>query len=136
MVTNLCKGGQVLVLSLKAMIVDDQMGIRRLLVEYLQHEGWRTMEAKNGLEAIELLTEEPDIILLDIKMPVMDGIEALKIVRQQYPDLPVIVMTAYGELEIINQAELLGISARVAKPFDIEALVDMMNRFCTERAIS
>lgn len=136
MVTNLCKGGQVLVLSLKAMIVDDQMGIRRLLVEYLQHEGWRTMEAKNGLEAIELLTEEPDIILLDIKMPVMDGIEALKIVRQQYPDLPVIVMTAYGELEIINQAELLGISAQVAKPFDIEALVDMMNRFCTERAIS
>lgn len=123
-------------LSLKAMIVDDQMGIRRLLVEYLQHEGWRTMEAKNGLEAIELLTEEPDIILLDIKMPVMDGIEALKIVRQQYPDLPVIVMTAYGELEIINQAELLGISAQVAKPFDIEALVDMMNRFCTERAIS
>ena len=117
--------------NLKVLIVDDQSGIRRLLTEYFKHEGWRPVEATNGQEALDLLPENPDVILLDIKMPVMDGIDCLTRLRQSHPDLPVIVMTAYGELEVMQQAEDLGISAKVLKPFDVVALRDMVQQVYT-----
>lgn len=115
-------------LNLKVLIVDDQSGIRRLLTECFKHEGWRPVEATNGREALEMLPENPDVILLDMKMPVMDGIDCLARLRQSHPDLPVIVMTAYGELEVMQQAEDLGISAKVLKPFDVVALRDTVQR--------
>ena len=121
---------------LKVMIVDDQTGIRRLLTEYFHSEGWAPMEARNGQEALDLLPESPDVILLDMKMPVMDGLETLRFVRAQSPDLPVIIMTAYGELDLVRQAETLGISAKISKPFDIEALREMVMRIYSERRAS
>lgn len=123
----------MLVSNLKVLIVDDQSGIRRLLTEYFKHEGWRPVEATNGREALEMLPENPDVILLDMKMPVMDGIDCLAQLRQSHPDLPVIVMTAYGELEIMQQAESLGISAKVLKPFDVVALRDIVQRVHVQR---
>ncbi|HBK86890.1 MAG TPA: two-component system response regulator [Firmicutes bacterium] len=119
--------------NLKVLIVDDQSGIRRLLTEYFKHEGWRPVEATNGQEALDLLPENPDVILLDIKMPVMDGIDCLTRLRQSHPDLPVIVMTAYGELEVMQQAEDLGISAKVLKPFDVIALRDTVQQVHMQR---
>lgn len=121
---------------LKVMIVDDQTGIRRLLSEYFHSEGWKPVEAKNGQEAVNLLTESPDVILLDMKMPVMDGLETLRHVRARFPDLPVIIMTAYGELDLVHQAESLGISAKISKPFDIEALREMVERIYCHRKVS
>ncbi|MGI6359247.1 MAG: response regulator [Bacillota bacterium] len=118
---------------LKVMIVDDQTGIRRLLTEYFHSEGWQPVEARNGQEALNLLPESPDVILLDMKMPVMDGLETLRNVRTKEPDLPVVIMTAYGELDLVNQAESLGISAKLSKPFDIEALRDMLVRIHGQR---
>ena len=118
--------------NLKVLIVDDQSGIRRLLTEYFKHEGWRPVEATNGREALDLLPENPDVILLDIKMPVMDGIDCLTELRQTHPNLPVIVMTAYGELGVMQQAEDLGISAKVLKPFDVVALRDMVQQVYTQ----
>ena len=118
--------------NLKVLIVDDQSGIRRLLTEYFKHEGWRPVEATNGQEALDLLPENPDVILLDIKMPVMDGIDCLTELRQTHPNLPVIVMTAYGELGVMQQAEDLGISAKVLKPFDVVALRDMVQQVYTQ----
>ncbi|NLY54416.1 MAG: response regulator [Firmicutes bacterium] len=112
--------------ELKVLIVDDQSGIRRLLTEYFKHEGWRPVVAANGREALDLLPENPDVILLDIKMPIMDGIETLRTLRRTHPSLPVIVMTAYGELDVVQQAESLGISAKVHKPFDVVALKSMI----------
>lgn len=121
---------------LKVMIVDDQTGIRRLLSEYFHSEGWKPVEAKNGQEAVNLLTESPDVILLDMKMPVMDGLETLRHVRARFPDLPVIIMTAYGELDLVHQAESLGISAKISKPFDIETLREMVERIYRHRKVS
>jgi two-component system response regulator (stage 0 sporulation protein F) len=118
---------------LKVMIVDDQTGIRRLLTEYFCSEGWYPVVARNGQEALDLLSESPDVILLDMKMPVMDGLETLRNVRTKEPDLPVVIMTAYGELDLVNQAETLGISAKLSKPFDIEALRDMLVRIHCQR---
>lgn len=131
----LIEGGG-LVLSLKVMIVDDQTGIRKLLAEYFHSEGWKAVEAKNGQEALNLLPESPDVILLDMKMPVMDGLETLRYVRAMFPDLPVIIMTAYGELDLVRQAESLGISAKISKPFDIVALRDMVEQIYCRRKVS
>lgn len=129
------KGG-ISVQCLKVMIVDDQTGIRRLLAEYFHSEGWKAVEAKNGQEAVNLLPESPDVILLDMKMPVMDGLETLRYVRAASPDLPVIIMTAYGELDLVRQAESLGISAKISKPFDIESLREMVEQIYQRRKVS
>jgi two-component system response regulator (stage 0 sporulation protein F) len=128
--------GGVTVHGLKVMIVDDQTGIRRLLAEYFNSEGWQAVEARNGQEAVELLPESPDVVLLDMKMPVMDGLETLRYVRASSPDLPVIIMTAYGELDLVRQAELLGISAKISKPFDIESLREMVEQIYYQRKVS
>ena len=105
----------------KVLIVDDQFGIRILLNEVLQKEGYDTYQAANGLQALEVLNENiPDLVLLDMKIPGMDGIEILKRMKAVQPDIRVIIMTAYGELDMIQEAMDLGAITHFAKPFDID----------------
>jgi two-component system, response regulator, stage 0 sporulation protein F len=105
----------------KILIVDDQFGIRILLNEVLQKEGYDTFQAANGLQALEILNDHvPDLVLLDMKIPGMDGIEILKRMRVLQPDIKVIIMTAYGELDMIQEAMDLGALTHFAKPFDID----------------
>jgi CheY-like chemotaxis protein len=82
----------------KILIVDDEESIRFLYKEELEEEGYIVECARNGEEALEkLLVFKPDLISLDIKMPVMDGIEALKRIREKERRLPIILCSAYGE---------------------------------------
>jgi CheY-like chemotaxis protein len=82
----------------KILIVDDEESIRFLYKEELEEEGYIVECAKNGEEALEkLIVFKPDLISLDIKMPVMDGIEALKRIREKERHLPIILCSAYGE---------------------------------------
>jgi CheY-like chemotaxis protein len=82
----------------KILIVDDEESIRFLYKEELEEEGYTVECAKNGEEALEkLILFKPDLISLDIKMPVMDGIEALKRIREKERHLPIILCSAYGE---------------------------------------
>ena len=105
----------------KILIVDDQFGIRILLNEVLQKEGYDTFQAANGLQALEILNDHvPDLVLLDMKIPGMDGIEILKRMKVLQPDIKVIIMTAYGELDMIQEAMDLGALTHFAKPFDID----------------
>lgn len=105
----------------KVLIVDDQFGIRILLNEVLQKEGYDTFQAANGLQALEILNDHvPDLVLLDMKIPGMDGIEILKRMKVLQPDIKVIIMTAYGELDMIQEAMDLGALTHFAKPFDID----------------
>jgi two-component system, response regulator, stage 0 sporulation protein F len=105
----------------KILIVDDQFGIRILLNEVLQKEGYDTFQAANGVQALEIVKEHsPDLVLLDMKIPGMDGIEILKRMKVIDVDIRVIIMTAYGELDMIQQAMDLGALTHFAKPFDID----------------
>ncbi|WHY00597.1 response regulator [Neobacillus sp. DY30] len=105
----------------KILIVDDQFGIRILLNEVFSKEGYQTFQAANGIQALDIVTKhDPDLVLLDMKIPGMDGIEILKRMKVIDPDIRVIIMTAYGELDMIQEARDLGAITHFAKPFDID----------------
>jgi two-component system response regulator (stage 0 sporulation protein F) len=113
----------------KVLIVDDQNGIRVLLVEVFSNEGYNTFQAPNGKLALEIVRKEsPDIVLLDMKIPGMDGLDILKHIKQIDTSIKVIMMTAYGELDMIKEATDLGALTHFTKPFDIDDLRMAVNK--------
>jgi two-component system response regulator (stage 0 sporulation protein F) len=107
----------------KILIVDDQNGIRILLMEVFNVEGYQTFQASNGKLALEIVRKEsPDLVLLDMKIPGMDGLDILKHIKQIDSSIKVIMMTAYGELDMIKEATDLGALTHFTKPFDIDEL--------------
>nr|WP_309864969.1 response regulator [Desmospora profundinema] len=109
--------------NMKLLIVDDQYGIRVLLKEVFTREGLEVFQAANGKVALEIIhVEHPDLILLDMKMPGMDGLELLRHLKKEAVNPKVIMMTAYGELDMVEEATKLGALAHFTKPFDIEEL--------------
>ncbi|MFB9330677.1 MULTISPECIES: response regulator [Paenibacillus] len=107
----------------KVLIVDDQNGIRVLLMEVFSSEGYNTFQASNGKLALEIVrSESPDLVLLDMKIPGMDGLEILKHVKAINKDIKVIMMTAYGELDMIKEATDHGALMHFTKPFDIDEM--------------
>ena len=115
------------------LIVDDQLGIRLLLEEVFLQEGYKVSLASNGLEALATVEKETiDGILLDMKIPGMDGIQILRKLTKEWSNIPVMMMTAYGELDLIQEAKDLGAVAYFIKPFDIfevrDAVRDLLNK--------
>lgn len=107
----------------KILIVDDQYGISVLLHEVFQKEGYQTFQAANGFQALDIVKKDnPDLVVLDMKIPGMDGIEILKHVKEIDESIKVILMTAYGELDMIQEAKDLGALMHFAKPFDIDEI--------------
>ncbi|NLV22638.1 MAG: response regulator [Syntrophomonadaceae bacterium] len=118
----------------KILIVDDQKGVRRLLEELFKKEGWDVKVASDGQEAINMVEERlPDIILMDVKMPNMNGLEASQIILQTHNHVPIIMMTAYGEIEVVKKALEAGVKKCITKPFDIIVLRDMVNNLISEQ---
>lgn len=116
------------------MIVDDQKGVRRLLEELFKREGWEVYPASDGVEAIAQLEQFlPDILLIDMKMPNMNGLEASQIILQKHQHLPIIMMTAYGEMEVVKQALDAGVRRCITKPFDIITLRDIVLEIVMEK---
>jgi len=104
----------------KVLIVDDQMGVRRLLFETFKEDAHEVEMASNGIDAVKLLkTFKPDLILMDMKMPGMNGIETLGQIRAIDRQVGVIMMTAYGDAQNMEQAKELGILNYMSKPFDL-----------------
>ena len=107
----------------KILVVDDQYGIRLLLQEVFSKENVHIFQASNGKQALDIIqAEKPDLILLDMKMPGMDGLELLRRLRKFNTQAKVIMMTAYGELDMVAEASRLGALTHFTKPFDIEEL--------------
>ena len=105
------------------LIVDDEQSYRQLLSLVFDGDGHNIRTASNGREALEMLAAEPaDVVISDVKMPDMDGIEMLRAVRETQPDLGVILMTAFASVETAREAFKLGADDFIQKPFDVEEL--------------
>jgi two-component system nitrogen regulation response regulator NtrX len=106
------------------LIVDDEQSIRDSLTGILQDEGYRVVTADNGEEALTRLGDErPDLVLLDIWMPGMDGLETLARIRDFQPDQLVIVMSGHGSIETAVKATKLGAHDFIEKPLSLEKLL-------------
>ncbi|MBN2429471.1 MAG: sigma-54-dependent Fis family transcriptional regulator, partial [Deltaproteobacteria bacterium] len=106
------------------LIVDDEKSIRKTLEGVLQDEGFKTLTAETGEDCLTLLKEEtPDLILLDIWMPGIDGLETLKEIRNQNPEQMVLMMSGHGTIQTAVQATKLGASDFIEKPLSIEKLL-------------
>ena len=111
------------------LIVDDQPGIRMLLEEVFSKEGYRTLTAGSGKEALDVFAvERPDLVLLDMKIPGMDGIEILKRMKQECERVQVVMMTAYGELDLVEEAKTWGAVRHFTKPFDVFELRETVKK--------
>lgn len=107
----------------KLLIVDDEQGMRQLLSIVFGREGHSVRVAENGLRALELLREEPaDLIVSDVKMPDMGGIELLRAAREFLPEVAVVMMTAFATVDTAREAFKLGADDFITKPFDIDEL--------------
>lgn len=123
--------------SIRVLVVDDETNFRKLLVRELERRGHQTSAAEDGVEALDLLqTHEADIVLLDLKMPGLDGIEVMRRLKDQ-PDPPeVIVMTGYGSVPTAIEAVKLGAYDYVTKPCKIEKLDLLVRKAFEKRRLS
>jgi CheY-like chemotaxis protein len=108
--------------KIRVLMVDDEGQFRETTKKILNRRGFETILAENGEEAIEKLTESPDVIILDIKMPGMDGHEALREIRKLSPDVPVIMLTGHGAMPSAREALVEGAFDYLAKPCDMDLL--------------
>lgn len=111
------------------LVVDDQPAIRQLLFESLGNGEHEVVLASNGYEAINIVrNQRPDLILLDLKMPGLSGLETLREINKFSPGIPVILITAYGELSDPEEAERMGVRCVVIKPFDLNKMRDVVRK--------
>ncbi len=105
------------------LIVDDEERMRRVITDYLRIKGYDTMEAGDGVEALELFGRRtPDLVLLDVMMPRMDGWEACRAIHAQSA-VPIIMLTARGQEEDELQGFSLGADEYITKPFSLKILL-------------
>lgn len=115
----------------KILVADDEMSIRLLYSEELKEEGYEVYLAANGKEALEIVEKVPlDLVILDIKMPEMDGIEALRQIKERQPDLPVLLSTAYGEYR--QDFATWASDEYLVKSSDLEDLKSAVKRYLKE----
>ena len=118
------------------LIVDDEQSYRQLLSLVFESDGHNVRTAMNGRQALESLQTEPaDVIISDVKMPDMDGIEMLRSVRETLPDLGVVLMTAFASVETAREAFKLGADDFIQKPFDVEELKLIVRKTLEKQAL-
>ena len=106
------------------LIVDDEVSIRNALGGALQDEGCQVRTADDGPSALQAITElSPDIVLLDIWMPGLDGLEVLKKIKDRQPDLPVIMISGHGTVETAVRATKLGAFDFIEKPLSLDRVI-------------
>lgn len=109
---------------MRILVVDDEEDLRRLLTESLAREGFQVAAARSGREALVLVEQAPpDLIILDLVMPEMDGIETMRRLRERGVTAKVVVLTAYGTAQQVREAMALDVREFIGKPFDVDRLI-------------
>jgi CheY-like chemotaxis protein len=117
---------------MKILIAEDNPANRELIREILELQGYEVLEAKNGLEALEQIEEKlPDLVLMDIQMPLIDGLEAVTKLRsdERFGKLPVIALTAYAMNGDEEKALMAGFDGYLPKPMDVRQLLLYLQQF-------
>ena len=113
----------------KILVVDDQAEMRWILTDLLQHEGFDVMTADDGLQAVQRIKEAaPQVVLLDLKMPRLDGMHVLAQMKECAVDTLVIVLTGHGDVPTAVHAMKLGAYDFLTKPFEPAALLSILQR--------
>jgi len=112
----------------QVIIVEDSLMIRNMLQKALEKCGCNVCAAaKNGKEGIEVFkTYKPDVVFMDLNMPIMDGPDAIKNIKEINPDARIVVLSAMGDDEMIAQVKSLGVSSFIKKPFDIRDIISVL----------
>ncbi len=119
---------------MKILVVDDEEGARELFFTILSDEGYDITLANNGEEALaQFKSDSYDLVVTDIKMPVMDGLQLLQEIRKTGSKTDVIMVTAYGEVESYLKAMSLGAAEYINKPIRIKELKRIVHKVLTER---
>ena len=118
------------------MVVDDEEAMRESLSGWLVKQGYRVQTAGSGPEALSYLAQDSyDLLLIDIKMPEMDGLELLRLVKSEHPQVLVIMITAYGSIENAIESMKRGADDYLLKPFDPEQLMILIEKMVQQRAL-
>ena len=120
----------------KILVIDDERGIRHLLDTYLCHKGYEVLLAENGQKGLELLRQErPDVIVLDLKMPKMDGLTVLQQVRSLNRTQPVIIYSGAWTQKTEQQIRALGITETATKDCSLDRLEEAVQRALEEEGV-
>ena len=111
---------------LKVLVIDDEPPIRKLLRMGLGTQGYQTIDAANAKAALELMAETPDLVILDLGLPDMQGLDLLRKIRMQREDVPIVVLSSRGDEAAKVEALDLGADDYVTKPFGMEELLARM----------
>ena len=114
----------------KVLVVDDAQFLRVRITKMLGSEGHEYQEASNGVEAVQhYKSYQPDVVLMDITMPEMDGMDALREIRTMDPNSKVVMLTALGQESIVLEAIKLGAKDFIVKPFEKERVLGTIDKF-------
>ncbi len=117
--------------NIKILIADDEVEFASTLVTRLLLRKFQASMVNSGQEAIEAIEKEcPDILLLDLKMPDLDGLEVLAKLREKHPDLKVVILTGHGSFEAGSEGMALGAYDYIMKPVDLSRLIDIIREAC------
>jgi len=118
----------------KILVVDDKTGIRKMFSEFLSRKGYTTLTASGGQEAIEIIKKEnPDLVLLDMKMPKMDGIETLKRIRGLGINTKIVMLTALDNVALERDARLKGADGFLRKQLNIPIIIHAVDQILLEK---
>lgn len=119
--------------GLDILIVDDQPGLRMLLSEAFKGQGYEVDVASNGYEALDkIASKKPALVLLDVKMPLMGGLETISILHNDEYRPVIVLMTAYGEIEVVREAKRLNVRNFISKPFDLMEVNDLVKNLMSQ----
>ncbi len=118
------------------LVVDDNISLCKTMSSILKHNGYAVTTAVDGLEAIDRVRERPfDITFMDIKMPRMDGVEAHRRIKQIRPDSAIIMMTAYSDEDLLEQAMQEGAYAVLYKPLEVKEVLMIVDEILEKKRL-
>ena len=113
----------------KVLLVDDEVEFASALAERLQMRNYDVKTASNGLEAMALFhSSPPDVVILDLKIPGMDGLEILKNIKQFDPTIEVLMLTGHGDMESVQKGMKFGVFEYIMKPIEIAELTSKIDK--------